>query len=186
MSVKDVNKIPKFKKKLKQLRKKRVRVGVFGEHLAKIAASNEFGATIKPKSGKFLAIPLTKDAIGKSPRDFKLNLVFPFLKDKSGKNIFILKKKVIIPERSFIRSAFDDKKNDRKWRKIARDIYSFDTPLEKVLDRIGFFMVTAIQKKIKSNIPPKNSGLTTDLKGGKNKTLINTGRLVQGITHKVV
>ena len=46
-------------------------------------------------------------------------------------------------------------------------------------------MTAEIQKKIKSNIQPQNSPITTEMKGGKTKTLIDTGRLGQSVTHKI-
>lgn len=190
MPIKDKNNIPKLKKRLKKMKNKSVRVGVLGgaeKGLAMIAASNEFGAKIVPKKANYLSIPLVKEARGKSPRDFPdLNLVFPFLKDKKGKNIFVLKKEVIIPERSFLRTSFDDKKNIKEIMKAGQMVFDFGRSLNKVLDTIGLFMVAAIQKKIKSNIPPENVSLTTRMKGGKSRTLVDTGRLGQGITHQIV
>ena len=55
-----------------------------------------------------------------------------------------------------------------------------------MLDGIGLKMVSIVQKKIKSNIPPGNHPFTIEQKGGKDKTLVNTGRLGQSITHKII
>jgi|GEM_PF-1772167 len=162
MSIKDDNKIPAFKKKLREIRKKKIEVGILGDaFLALVGASNEFGAKI-PISPAIRGLFAAKG--------------FPL---KKSTTVFI------IPERSFIRSAFDDKKNIDKIRKLAQDIYSVDMSLDRVLNAIGIFMTNAIQKKIRSNIKPANHPFTVQEKKGKNKTLINNSRLLQGITHKI-
>ena len=159
MPVKDINKLPALKKTLKQLDKKSVQIGFFGQdELNMIATVHEFGTTIRPKRAKYLAIP-TKKGI-------------------------ILKKEVVIPERSFLRTSFDDKKSVDKIVYEAKQVFDFKSP-ERILDRIGLKMIAEIQKRIKSNIPPANAPLTRENKGGKNKTLIDSGRMSQGVTHQV-
>src|SRR4030042_4913676 len=174
----DNNKFPELKRKIKEMSRLEVRVGILGNaELAVIARANEYGAFIKPKKGKFLAIPITKAAKGKSPLSFPKNEV---------KKNFIFKKSVTIPERSFFRSAFDLRKNINKVVNIAEQVFSQDSNVKNILDKIGLYMTGAIQAKIKSNIQPSNSSLTVFMKGGKNRTLIDSGALGQGISHKIV
>jgi len=196
MSVKDENKLPELEKRLKKMDGKSVQVGFLGQDFINMIANvHEFGATIKPTKGKYLAIPIKKEAKGKSPRDFR-NLTFipgknpdsGMLAIVTGKKVtplFLLKKEVKIPERSFVRTSFDDKRNIKKIVDEAKNIYDIKIEPNKILDRIGLKMTAEIQKKIKSNISPANSPITTEMKGGKTKTLIDTGRMAQSVTHKV-
>lgn len=195
MSIKDENKLPELEKRLKDMDGKSVQIGFLGQDFTNIIANvHEFGTTIKPKKGKYLAIPIRRESKGKSPRDFQ-NLTFiprnkdsPILAIVEGTKVtplFLLKRKVTIPERSFLRTSFDDKKNVRKIVDKAKDIYDVKIDPIKILDRIGLLMVAEIQKKIKSNIQPENAPITTEMKGGKTKTLVDTGRMAQGVTHKV-
>lgn len=160
MPVKDENKLPDLEKRLKKMDGKSVQIGFFGQdHVNMIANVHEFGAIIKPVRAKALAIP-TKTGV-------------------------ILKKEVTIPERSFLRTSFDDKKVIRKIIDEAKNVYDEKINPTKILDRIGLLMTAEIQKKIKSNIQPANAPITTEMKGGKTKTLIDTGRMHQSVTHKV-
>ena len=160
MSVKDENKLPELEKRLKKMDGKSVQVGFLGQDFINMIANvHEFGAMIKPKKGKYLAIP-TKTGI-------------------------ILKEEVKIPERSFVRTSFDNKQNIKKIVDEAKNVYDVKIAPNKILDRIGLKMTAEIQKKIKSNISPANALITTEMKGGKTKTLINTGRMAQSVTHKI-
>jgi phage gpG-like protein len=88
----------------------------------KYAAMQEFGGTITPKKGKYLAIPIYRGAesttMPRSPRDFS-DLFFlrlagkPFLARKSGRAgarlelMFALKTSVTIRPHNYLRNAFD-------------------------------------------------------------------------------
>lgn len=159
----DNNKFPELKRKIKEMSQREVRVGILGDaELAMAARSNEYGAKIP---------------ISEKMRNY-LNALGLHLKKTT--------KYIIIPERSFFRSAFDLRKNINKVVNIAEQVFNQDSSVNIILDKIGLYMTGAIQQKIRSNIPPANHPFTTEQKGGKNKTLINTGRMAQGITHKVV
>lgn len=74
-----------------------------------IAKTQQFGATIVPKRGKWLSLPLTRKAqIAKSPRKFpgKLRQVTiaseVFLLDSKGTPQYRLIKKAVIPPRPFL------------------------------------------------------------------------------------
>ncbi|MCJ8342472.1 MAG: phage virion morphogenesis protein [Cetobacterium sp.] len=77
------------------------------------ARIHQYGGTIKPKRGKYLAIPINRKVEGSSPKDFTdtvcikaKNALYIVRKiDKKGKNLeflFKLQKEVIIPERKFL------------------------------------------------------------------------------------
>lgn len=92
----------------------------------------------------------------------------------------------IIPERSFMRSTFDE--NNGEW------INFFESQLKLLLngrleaktlcERLGARMVADIQKKIKEIDTPPNAPSTIAQKGSSNP-LIDTGGLRQRITYKV-
>lgn len=113
-----------------EMEHKKILVGIIGgkagSDIMAIAHAHEYGATITPKKGKYLAIPLTKEAeTAGSPRAFsdlrfvnakKGNLLM--VRDKKkGKGeteseaMFLLVKSMTLPERSFIRSSFDSQQD---------------------------------------------------------------------------
>ncbi len=113
-----------------------------------IAHAHEYGATIKPKNKKYLAIPLTKEAeAAGSPTVFSdLRFVHAkggnllMVRDKKkgrGKGeteseaLFLLVKSVTLPERSFIRASFDAEQ-----------------------DKIESIMANAVEKVLKGDITP--------------------------------
>lgn len=162
MPIKDENHIPALKRKIKQAKRSSIRVGILGDQeMALVGASNEFGAKIP---------------------------ISPVIRRLFAAKGFPLKKETtvfIIPERSWLRTSFDNKKNVSAVFKEGSDIYNLNVPLMTTLNRMGIIMTSFVQKKIRSNIKPKNHPFTTQEKKGKNKTLINSGRLVQGVTHKI-
>ncbi len=162
MTVKDVNRIPELRKKIKKATASEIRGGVIGnEQLSIIAGSNEFGVRIKvtAKMRRFLA----------------------------WKGLYLSgqTKEIIIPERPAIRSTFDNKKNIKEVFDIAVGVFDIDASLSKTQKAMGEKLVALIQKSIKSNFDPKNHPFTVEQKGGKSKTLINTGRYVQGIRYQI-
>ena len=162
MTVKDVNRIPELRKKIKKMTASEIQGGVLGnEQLAIIAGANEFGARIE-----------VTDAMRKV---------------LAWKGLYLKKKTeyITIPERPAIRNTFDNKKNIKEVYDIAGGVYDIDANLNTTLKAMGEKLVSQIQKSIKSNYSPKNHPFTVKQKGGKNKTLINTGRYVQGIRYKI-
>ena len=79
------------------------------------AQIHEFGGTIRAKSGKLLAIPFHPSAKGRSPKDFP-NLHYvksgaggtPRLMNDDGQTMFLLKPRVTIRAKPYLRPAFDD------------------------------------------------------------------------------
>jgi phage gpG-like protein len=130
-----------MKNSLAAINGKKITVGIHadvGGDILRYAAIHEFGGTITAKNVKNLAIPLTKEAKQKSPRD--IEGLF-FIKSKKGKALlvrdkrlhtkkgarrknagkiigppqeseleplYVLKHSVTIPERSYIRASFDN------------------------------------------------------------------------------
>jgi hypothetical protein len=196
--------LSKIEDEIKPLSNIKIRAGIIAEKdslLAKYAASNEFGAEIKPKNGKFLAIPLNPEFKGKSPKDFP-NKFFKFVpgkRDEDGKwksakltagevEAFLLVKKIKIPERAFFRTALDNKKNQDKVYAIMRQyfvkIFQGKASAEDLCVAVGEMLVSCIKSNITSNISPPNSDLTKRLKGS-NKTLIDSGDLLKHIGYEI-
>lgn len=173
---------------------KTISVGVFDEDMAMIAGVHEFGATIKAKK-KWLCIPLKKKYKGKDPRSFDLF----FMQTDEGtawlcKNVgkdriefcYMLAKKVVIPERSFLRAGWDA--NEDAFFKFA------DKQIEKwlkkggnpdvMLDTLGLQLRGYIQTYMRNLTTPPNSNITKEAKGSSNP-LIDTGALLQSIEYEV-
>ncbi|HPA70775.1 MAG TPA: hypothetical protein PKY31_00810 [Spirochaetota bacterium] len=169
-----------------------------GSELAKYAAANEFGATITPKNAAYLALPLSKEAKERRPRDFDLVPVFPkggtpYLAMKQGNSLkpyYLLLKKVTIPERSFLRSAFDKKATVDKAMTMARGmmqrLLGGSATAEDVLNAIGSSLASSVKENIASNIGPGNAPLTLALKRGKGTTLVDEAQLLKSISYEVI
>lgn len=184
-------------RELAELDRYSIEIGIFGSDdsfYAMIANVHEFGMTIKAKN-KYLAIP-TKEAGDRKPADI------PGLFQPKGKNVlavadkaaengikvmFILKESVNIPERSFIRSTFDDKNDE--WmdflEKQIEKLCEFEIDARTVFQRLGAKIVGDIQEKMRDIRTPPNAPLTVENKGFDNP-LIHTGSLRRHVTWKLV
>jgi hypothetical protein len=92
-----------------------------------------------------------------------------------------------IPERSFIRSWFDDKKaeNADLLERAMRAVASGKVAnLDMALDQVGAKFAGDIQRGIRDGIPPENDEKTIERKGSSTP-LIDKGALFQSITWKV-
>lgn len=205
-NVKDIGSISDLINGLRMVETKSVYVGILGNvdsEFIKIAAANEFGAIIKPKKGKFLAIPLVPEAKGKSPKAFgDLKLIRKkgskgeaggILARVSGTNIepiFALVKQVIIPERSFLRETFEQTSVLDAIREEAQfgieDYFAGKIEAIQILHRIGLRMVAEIRNRIVDNDPAlaPNSPLTLKLKKGSGP-LRDSLRLFQAISYSI-
>lgn len=204
----DFNKITK---ELKYLKTHEVQVGFFGDrdgHLLTIVRANEYGAKIVPhnKSGK-LWIP-SREAIkkyGKSvkPSDVK-DLFVAGSKKVNGKKVlgksagiiengkyvvlFYLLDHVRIPARPFLRKAFYD--NQHKYRRLVKvgidEIVYDDKTGHDLLVKLGKAGVSDVRESIRRWTKPGNAPLTIDNKRGQNNPLVDTGKLSQAVTYKIV
>lgn len=207
ITIKKTNNIPKLTKALQKLKKKHIEVGVFGEdsntdhediNLVTLARVHEYGMTIKPKGGrKWLTIPMIPAAKGKRAADFP-DLVFiksedkeiAFLSRPTGRSgrmqpVFLLVHSVTIPERSFLRSGFDENVG-KITNKIVRElnkVMSFGISPDAFLDAVGTEFAGYIQKKMREVGPP-NSPVTVNVKQSSGP-LRDTGALIQSVRHKV-
>ncbi|MBI4815183.1 MAG: hypothetical protein HY791_02920 [Deltaproteobacteria bacterium] len=91
-----------------------------------------------------------------------------------------------IPERSFLRSTMDTRQTDianvitKTFERVSNGTL---TPRQAGAV-IGAWVQAAVRKTIQSNVPPPNAPATIAKKGSSH-TLIDEGRLRQGITFKV-
>lgn len=187
-----------LQKELAELDRYSIEVGIFGDDdsfYAMIANVHEFGMAIHAKNGKYLTIP-TKEAGGRKASEIP-GLFRPKGKDvlavadKSAENgikvMFILKESVDIPERSFVRSTFDEK-NDEWMDFLERQIEKLcdlEIDAQTVFKRLGARIAGDIQDKIRDIRTPPNAPLTIENKGSDNP-LIDTGGLRMHVTWKLV
>lgn len=94
---------------------------------------------------------------------------------------------IVIPERSFMRSTFDEKERD--WAKFMesrlKKVLNFQMTVEQMYDQVGAKAVSDIQKKIRDLRDPPNAESTIEKKGSSNP-LIDSGDMRRRVTWKVV
>jgi len=88
-----------------------------------------------------------------------------------------------IPERSFIRSTFDEQRPriEAALRKLGQLAMRQGSKHDALLVAYGQFLVGLIRKKITDGVPPPNAQSTIDRKGSS-KPLVDTGQLRKAIT----
>ena len=162
----DKNNIPKLIKVLRDLERMHVEVGIFGENDSQIliiAGVHEFGAKIQvtPKMRNFL------HSIGIHLR-----------KETEAINI---------PERSFIRAGFDENvsKIQQQAEILIDDVLSLKIGAKAFYEALGGAVVSMFQDYLTEISSPPLSSVTIERKGSSNP-LIDTGRLRQAITYRVV
>ncbi len=195
--------LPHVEEELLKIFGKKIIVGpaaAEGSELAIYAASNEFGAEIKPKKGRFLAVPLRKEVKGISPRSVD-GLEFipprgsrknPVLARREANRLvtyYLLLPRVIIPERSYLRSTIDsqdaiDKAMNLASAAIGR-IIAGSGRADDVLHAIGNSLVSSVKMRIRSSIDPPNSGITLAVKKGS-VTLVDETRLIGSLSYEVL
>lgn len=94
---------------------------------------------------------------------------------------------IVIPERSFLRSTFDDK--NKEWFKFMKKqlehVLQGRMDARTLCERLGAKMVGDVQVKLTELNDPSNAPSTIAQKGSSNP-LIDSGGLRQRITYKVV
>lgn len=163
--IKDTNNIDKVMHNLKQLDGKQIKVGLFGSdssELVMIGAVHEYGVEI-PVTDKMRAW-------------FAAN-GYPLRKET---------KVIKIPERSWLRSGFDENidKIADKIERLLPDVLEGQVNPKLFMDAVGMEFAGLIQKKMRDLRKPPNSQMTIERKGSDNP-LIDTGRLVGAIRHEV-
>ena len=178
-----------------------------------IANVNEFGATIKAKNVKNLAIPIAKKAIGKSPLDFpglffirtSSGYVFgcispdkpkkrkPSEKPLPKKNgdiefLFILMESTTIPERSFIRAGYDN--NQKMIEDMAaiavQNVVFSGWDAETAANHIGMAIVGIIQMYMNQPFHFKKKGsITKATSNWPDNPLVETGMLRNSVTYRI-
>lgn len=193
------DRIPDVEREMAELSHLQLQVGIFGEDgsfMQMIASANEYGADIEPRNGKWLTIPTENAPKGAKARGID-GLFRP--KDKNilavsdGKGglipMFYLVKKVHIPERSFIRSTFDENVDD--WVEYLVDqvielgMDDSGITARKIMESLGNRIQRSIVQKIRSIESPANSPITIARKGSSSP-LEDTGHLIDAVRYKVV
>lgn len=139
----------------------------------KLAATHEFGAKINHPGGTAYMIVEGGKAL--------------FVKKGDPRAVGVTKPhKIIIPERSFLRSTFDSNLSKYKLKldKIA-DRSLDGTSLRGELLLFGESVRSDVLKKIKSGVPPRLAAATVRAKKGEKTQLIATGQLFNSISSVV-
>ena len=161
--IKDENKVPQFLKMLEELSTTHLEIGIFGDTgLGASSYMDESGNTVE------LLIIATVHEFGTT------------IKLKNGG-------KIVIPERSYLRSTFDNEKSKivDKCDKLLESVINLKLPVEVFFQTIGEYIVGLVQGTLTDLKDPGLSDPTIKAKGSSNP-LIDTGRLRQSITYKVV
>lgn len=164
ITIKDNDNSKELLKALKNIGKSRINVGVLGgdSELSMIAAVHEFGITI--------------DVTPKMRAWFAYN----------GYPLKSTTTQIVIPERSFLRSGFDENidKIEKKVKELLPSVLENNVDPEIFMDAIGQEFADRIADKIEELKSPPNSAMTIERKGSSNP-LIDSGRLHGSIDYEV-
>ena len=166
MKVHDETRVPEFLKMLKELSSTHLEIGIFsdsGGDILMIANVNEFGVSI---------------AVTEKMRNYLHYIGIHLKKETTTINI---------PERSFIRGTVDTKMNDiqSKGEKLLERVINLELPVSTFFNTLGNYIVGLVQEYMTDLRSPPNHPATVARKKSSNP-LIDTGRLRQSITYKVV
>ena len=135
---------------------------------------------VKELTGPEIKVGILEDAQGGTP-EFTLAAIGAAnefgAKTKDGKQH--------IPPRPFLRTAFDDDETQKKVANPVKRIFIRGERPGRILKAMGVAMASAVRRKIRSNIPPKNADATIKRKGS-DKTLRHLGRLIRGVDYEIV
>ena len=192
--------LQRIKKELSALAELTIHIGIQGtadSDILTIAGVHEYGATIRAKNVKNLAIPLDKKSEGKSPRDFP-GLFFIRAKDtgnlfgvtSAGKDklnfLFLLCPSVTIPERSFIRASYDTGQSELEaaCRAAVDHIMLEGGTAKEAAEIIGARAVAMTQQYILDGIDPPKRDIAMNT--AKTPTpLYDSGRLLHSISYEI-
>ncbi|MCD8091036.1 MAG: hypothetical protein LUD81_10555 [Clostridiales bacterium] len=193
------NKFPEMIKETEILSGKKVQVGVFGGEHEWLAAIHEWGCDIKPKNAHYLTVPVNPKAKGKRAKEFKNLFVVEsttgekFLaRDLRGSKgeielLYWLTKSVRIPERSFLRSGYDECINDvmKHSDELLKQVTTGKMTADKFFEGIGKMLATQIKTYARKLNDPENKQATIDVKGTDNP-LVDTEDMINHISWRVV
>lgn len=175
--------------------------------MMKIAHIHEYGGTIKAK-GKYLAIPMSKKAYNKSPRDFpkgffldpkKGDYLFYCIqtgekfRDENGKLqqgldfLFYLTPSVNMPPRPYIAPGREQFKKKKGGEHRVMQYLEGKVSKEDMFKALGQIAIESISDQMGENGPalsPTYAKLKGEL-GGSERTLILTGALRDHITYRI-
>lgn len=169
MGIHDNNRIPKIVDDLKKVQRANIEVGIFESDSPRtlmIARVHEYGVEIE---------------VTESMRGYLASIGYPLRKETE---------EIKIPERSFVRTSFDD--NEKEWTELAGKgmarILGGKIDVKQMLNQLGQKMVSDIQTKIKNVDDPPNSRMTVERKGSSNPLVDEGARggMISKISHKVV
>lgn len=104
-----------------------------------------------------------------------------------GVTISLANGQIRIPERSFMRSTFDEK--EKEWTAFLEErldrVFDFRMTVEEMYEQLGAKAASDIQEKIRTLSDPPNAESTVKKKGSSNP-LIDSGSMRQRVTWKVV
>lgn len=174
VAVKGTNNIPKIQAELQKLESMTLVIGPQGEDgsdIQMIATVNEYGATIEitPKMAAWLAVQARELGLPK--------------KTEKGNGY------ITIPERSFMRSTFDNdaalKKPFEQFDAAVMQIFTGEGTALQAANVLGNALVAAIKHTMRSNVGPANSEFTLARKGEGKGTLVDKARLFQSIGYEI-
>jgi hypothetical protein len=172
--IKDKNRIPEIINSIEELDGATIRVGIFGTEanvnhngseitMGHLAAIHEFG---------------TKIPVTEKMRKYLASQGLYLKKDTTFINI---------PERSFIRSGWDENEQDMmdKAVKLIKDAIAKGKDMQKVLDAIGLESSGRLQTFARDLRDPANHPFTVQQKSSSNP-LADTGQMIQAIDYEVL
>ena len=164
--MKDVNRVPLLLDRLEELEKKSLEFGIFGEddsEVLMIARVNEFGVQIE---------------VTERMRGYLHSIGIHLRADTEHINI---------PERSFVRGYFDFNQRDiiTNAEKLLENVILLKISVNTFYSTLGEYIVGKMKSYLTRLREPSNHPKTIEQKGSSNP-LIDTGRLRDSITYKVV
>lgn len=162
----DENNIPKLLEVLDELGSNKIEVGIFGSEgstVLMIATVQEFGCKIEvtPKMRGYL--------------------------HSQGLHLKKSTKEISIPERSFIRSGFDEQKEryEERAEMLLDKVLHLELPVKVFMQALGQYIAGQLRLYLTDISSPSNHPFTVARKGSSNP-LIDTGRMRQAIDYRVV
>lgn len=153
------NEFPSMKKRVEDLNGEAVEVGVLQGESKWLAGIHEYGCNIPvtEKMRKYLA--------------------------SQGLYLKSTTKFIRIPERSFLRSGFDDNRDDvmKKARLMMADVVAGDMTADACIKGVGLELSSVIKDYARDLDSPANHPFTVEQKGSSNP-LVSTGDMIGGIT----